>query len=129
MFENPTVEPNIIDVGQVVPDICHFLYFLLMTAPILDFGPYKCLKMCVLRFLFSSYRNKGKSITISLWASDSYGKYIPVYTIWLQSQYLYKLRLVVFSVNSWQPTEVTLDVIRGSLTTLVGCTEAFNVTL
>ena len=34
-----------------------------------------------LRFSFSWYLNKVKSITISLYASDSYGKYTPVYTI------------------------------------------------
>ena len=42
---------------------------------ILDVGPYRCLKICNLRFVFSSYTNKVKLITISLWASDSYGKW------------------------------------------------------
>ena len=54
MFENHTIESNIIEVGQVVPEICHFLYFPCITAAILDLWPYKCLKMCNLRFLFSS---------------------------------------------------------------------------
>ena len=27
MFEKPTIESNIIEVGQVVPEIRHFLYF------------------------------------------------------------------------------------------------------
>jgi len=36
---------------------------------ILDSGPYSCLKICNLIFLFSSYPNKVKS----RWASDSYG--------------------------------------------------------
>ena len=80
MFENTTIKSSIIEVGQVVPEICHFLYFPQVTAAILDFGHYRCLKMCNLRVLFSSYPNKVKSITISLWASDSFGKYIPVYT-------------------------------------------------
>ena len=80
MFENPTIEYNIIEVGQVVPEMCHFLYLPLVTAAILDFGPYRCLEMCNLRFLFRSYPNKIKLITISLWASDSYGKYIAVDT-------------------------------------------------
>ena len=31
--------------------------------------------------VFSSYPNELKSMNISLWASDSYGKYIPVYTM------------------------------------------------
>ena len=71
MFENPTIESNIIEVGQVVPEICHFLY---STAAILDIEPCRCLKMCSrVRFLFSLYPNIVKSITISLWASDSYG--------------------------------------------------------
>ena len=39
MFENPTMESNIIDVGQVVPHICHFLYFPWVTLAILHFGP------------------------------------------------------------------------------------------
>ena len=73
MFENPIIESNIIEVGQVVPEICHFLYFPRVMAAILDFGRYMCLKKCNPRFLFSSYTNKVKSITISLWASDSYG--------------------------------------------------------
>ena len=70
MFRNPTIASNIIEVGQVVPEICHFLYFPWMRAAILDFGPYRCLKMCNPRFLFSSYTNEVKSITISLWASN-----------------------------------------------------------
>ena len=79
MFENHKIESNIIEVSQVVPEICHFLYFKWVTADILDFGPYMCLKMCNPRLLFISYPSKVKSITISLWASDSYGKYTPVY--------------------------------------------------
>ena len=34
---------------------------------------YRCLKICNLTFCFSSYPDKVKSITISLWASASYG--------------------------------------------------------
>ena len=79
MFENPTIGSNIIEVDLIVPEICHFLCFPRVTAAILEFGPYRGLKNCKLRFLFSSHPNKVKSITISLWASDSYGKYIPVY--------------------------------------------------
>ena len=44
-----------------------------MTAAILDVGPYRCLKICNPRLLYISYPNKAKSITISVWASDSYG--------------------------------------------------------
>ena len=39
----------------------------------MEFGPHRYLKKCNPRFLFSSYPNKVKSNTISLWASDSYG--------------------------------------------------------
>jgi len=67
------IESNTIDVGQVVPVICHFLYFLRMMAAMLNFGSYRCLTKCNPRFLFRSYPNKIKSITISLRASDSYG--------------------------------------------------------
>ena len=79
MFENHIIESNIIEVGQVVPEICHFLYFPWVMAAILDFGPYRCLKICNPRFFL--VHTQIKSIIISLWASDSYGKYIPVYTI------------------------------------------------
>ena len=53
VFENPTKESNIIEVGQLVQEIRHLLYFPWMTEAILKCGPYRCLKMCYLRFLFS----------------------------------------------------------------------------
>ena len=28
MFENPKIDPNIIEIGQVVPELWHFMYFL-----------------------------------------------------------------------------------------------------
>ena len=52
MFENPTKESNIIVVGQVVPEICHFLYFPWLMVAILDFGPYRCLKNLYPKILF-----------------------------------------------------------------------------
>ena len=67
IFENPTIESNIIEVGQDMP----FSVFSMSYGGHLDFGPYRCLNICNLTFLFSSYPNKVKSITISLWASDS----------------------------------------------------------
>ena len=36
MFENPTIESNIIEFGQVVPELCHFLYIPRVTVAILD---------------------------------------------------------------------------------------------
>ena len=50
MFENHIIESNIIEVDQVVPEICHFQYFPWVTAAILDFGLYKCQQLCNLRF-------------------------------------------------------------------------------
>ena len=73
MFVNPTIGSHIIEVGQVVPEICHVLYVPRVKAAVFDFEPYTCLQICYLKLLFSSYPNKVKSITISLWVSNSYG--------------------------------------------------------
>ena len=76
MFENPTIESNIIEVGQVVPEI--FSVFSMSDGGHLGFWALQVSNKINLRFNFSSYPNKVNSITISLWASDSYGtvKYI-----------------------------------------------------
>ena len=74
-----TIESIIIEVGQVVPELCHFLYFPLVTVAILYIGPYRCLQIRNLRFSFSSYPNKVESIIISLRASDSDGTAKSIY--------------------------------------------------
>ena len=93
-----------------------------MTAAILDFGLYRGLKMCNLRCLFISYPNKVKSITISLWASDSYGKYTPVYReyIALPSARWYpsSIRLVRLSNVSPCPAQVHFRLLTCSITTV-----------
>ena len=117
MFRNPTIASNIIEVGQVVPEICHFLYFPWMTAAILDFGPYRCLKMCNLRFLFSSYTNEVKSITISLWASNHTGLWNPDTVVCTKVPLLIITRLNKITTWEWTPdckrtSNIQVDILR-----------------
>ena len=69
---NPIIESNIIKVGQVVPEICHVL-FSMSDGDRLGFWAVHVSKKWNPRCWYNSYPKKVKSITISIWASDSYG--------------------------------------------------------